>query len=365
MEGQGRFIAFDMKASTLSSDEENEDGREEEGEDEDEEEDEEEEDRHVKENKKGNDQGENEDEDEDEIVEVDIVSHQGHRWTKVKAINGSAAQTVMEGDGQYGQRSILRYATLLCKIASSWYSTNQFVHPRVYYTFLYKIPDEVSRGLSKAGVTVLYLDESSYQTPEPELESEKQNERVNLDITTIIAMASDLTNGYLHEDFIENYLRIQVRDEKINPILPVLHRYFEGKKLVACKTAVSRATQIIDLIGGPREKQRLKELVQQLEIVEDSCSEKIQALQEGRKIGLMQKIVFGTGDSLKMTTVTSNQSFLRAAASFSVQIPVFLHAPRALSETSKRASSMEGQNGREESKQEQENGASDVQIDCL
>jgi len=42
--------------------------------------------------------------------------------------------------------------------------------------------------------------------------------------------------------------------------------------------------------------------------------------------------IFGTGDKLKATTMTSNHSFVRAAIHQGIEFDVYLHSSRALSE---------------------------------
>lgn len=66
-------------------------------------------------------------------------------------------------------------------------------------------------------------------------------------------------------------------------------------------------------IAGPGEKIRGDELIERLKVVPDCPSEKALSLRAGGKVKHRSVVIFGTGDTLKIPTVTANVGFVRAA----------------------------------------------------
>ncbi|KAM7445131.1 hypothetical protein ABFA07_006385 [Porites harrisoni] len=161
----------------------------------------------------------------------------------------------------------------------------------------------------------------------------KQCDRVNLDITTMIAYISSLTNGGCGFVFKESILTAQAKEERTNPVLPKLKEFLEGKKLFACQSAVRDFDDILRTVGGEKEQQRARVLLDQVTVVEDNPSVRSTCLQPSASIKERSKIIFGSGDSLKAITATANVAFTRAAASQGVEFSVFLHESRALTES--------------------------------
>lgn len=53
--------------------------------------------------------------------------------------------------------------------------------------------------------------------------------RLNLDVSTLLLLVSDLTNGKNDQIFDKDYLNQQVQSEKEKPILPILENFMKGK----------------------------------------------------------------------------------------------------------------------------------------
>lgn len=156
--------------------------------------------------------------------------------------------------------------------------------------------------------------------------------QVNLDITTMITLVSNITHGGCKYTFKEKILSMQAEEERMTPVLPELERYLEGKQFFVCQTAVDDFQTILDTLGGDNEKQRAIELLSKCQIVPDQPSEQAKKLPNTGKIRERSKIIFGTGDQLKCVTVSANSGFVRAAEHQGLTFAVYLHQSRALTE---------------------------------
>ena len=156
--------------------------------------------------------------------------------------------------------------------------------------------------------------------------------KVNLDITTLISLVSNVCHGKCHFTFQEAILTEQAMQERESPLLPKLHAFMKGKQLFACQTAVDDFATILGTVGGPEEKQRAENLLQQITVVPDQLSARSESLMTSAKVKDRARIIFGTGDAIQATTVSANVGFVRASGNQGVTFSVFLHEPRALTE---------------------------------
>lgn len=138
---------------------------------------------------------------------------------------------------------------------------------------------------------------------------------LNLDITTMLAYISSLTNGSSQWVFKEPILTEQAEKETAVPLKPILDDVFKNRKLICCESAYKSFQDIVNLLGGPNEKHRAKELTDRLEICED-VSEiplELSALSFCGKIKERSLKIFAFGITRKAVTVTSNEGFIRSA----------------------------------------------------
>lgn len=156
--------------------------------------------------------------------------------------------------------------------------------------------------------------------------------RVNLDITTLFALVSNLCHGHCELVFQEKILTQQAAEERGHPLLPELLNFLIGKQLFVCETALSDFQTILSTVGGPLEKRRAATLLRYVEVVSDCPSPRSLKLPTSSKLNGRAKVIFGSGDSLKAVTTTANQGFVRAASQASADFVVFLHSARALTE---------------------------------
>lgn len=200
------------------------------------------------------------------------------------------------------------------------------------------------------------------------LSSEVDSEEIaslNLDVSTLLAYVSNMTNGHANYIYREPLLTGQAEWERSRPVKPLLDKLFQDKELLVCETAYKNFVDIVDIIGGPCETARAKELEKKMRIVEDAKDGRIiEKLSLGGKIKNRSRLVFATGESTKSITVSANEGFVRAArmqVSFynartkirslsptlscnclffplhqGIECTVILHEPRSLSEVKER-----------------------------
>ncbi|XP_019860377.1 PREDICTED: UPF0415 protein C7orf25-like [Amphimedon queenslandica] len=130
----------------------------------------------------------------------------------------------------------------------------------------------------------------------------------------------------------DSVLAEQARQERKDPLWPMLQKATEGKSLLACKTAIDDFKSILSVVAGPSEKERAKELLSRINVVPDQPSERARNLHNSGRIKERAKIIFGTGDSLQAITLTANEGFVRAAAGRGISFNVIVHPCRALAE---------------------------------
>ena len=156
--------------------------------------------------------------------------------------------------------------------------------------------------------------------------------KVNMDVTTMVTLVSNVCHGRSNLIFKEDVLTQQAAEERAMPVLPGLIRFLRGKKMHICESALRDFQSILSVIGGENEKRRADVLLGSITVVPDRSSPRSEVLNISSKISQRAKVVFGTGDSLQAVTTTANSGFVRASAQFGVDFVVFVHPARALTE---------------------------------
>lgn len=157
-------------------------------------------------------------------------------------------------------------------------------------------------------------------------------DEANLDVTALLALVSNLSNGSANCMFESTVLKEHAAQERKTPVMPALNEVLANKRLVACQTAVVAFQNIVATIGGVEETKRTQELLERVQVVDDEPSERCLALRKSSKINRRALIIFGTGDKRKAVTVTANSGFIRAAAQSGVKLTTYEHQARALTE---------------------------------
>lgn len=246
-------------------------------------------------------------------------------------MNADAIQLIVDGKGSLKDKSIIETGEEMLEISSK--TVKHLVHPKCIIRFYNGVTDEVAQELKEMGIIVQdvqkmnIIDKEDYSIPNQDI--------INLDVTTLIVLVSDLTNGGTDVYFNEKVLEEQAEDERKNPILPILNKIMKGKKIVATKSACEIFNGIMDNVGGESEKERAKKLLNSIDIIDDCPSQRFLDLKEDNRFQKKHKDIFGTGDTLKALTLTANNHIIAYIENRNININYHLHSARALTEKKK------------------------------
>ena len=315
---------------------------------------------------------------------VDVICNNGYSWVKVIARKAQALHLIWAGEGQYGEKSISIQAQQFLKCAGL--HPINFNVPQIVFSFCQGVTSEMRAHLLELGLHVkgeleeldpataqklkdiaALSDSSDEESDESMTGDSDENDalasahnatsqaqqqqpdsagdslavdfvscpdikKVNLDVTTLIVLVSNVCHGHCNYHFEEEILNQQAASERQKPVLPLIQEFLEGKELYACQTALSSFKKIVSIVGGDMERKRAEEILSRVTPVDDEISNRTTELHTSAQLKQRAKLIFGTGDSLKAVTTTSNMGFVRAAQNQGVDFSVFLHESRALTE---------------------------------
>ncbi|XP_033107651.1 UPF0415 protein C7orf25 homolog [Anneissia japonica] len=278
---------------------------------------------------------------------VDIISNNGAVWVKVTARKGHALHRIWEGEGDYGDKDIVEQALEYKKVASE--HPIKFIVPQVHVIFFNGVTSAIQGELHSVGIathghvlddaddhrndTVPSFDWSVLKELKVVTENDPRQNKVNLDVTTMIALTSNLTHDGCWYSYPEcNPINKQALEERQRPQLTCLYNFMKGKRLFACKTAVEGFKDNVNTVGGPTEQARAERLLSKVTVMDDCISTRTQEHIWSNKIKERSKIIFGTGDFYEMVTLSANASFVRSANKHNVLYAVEIHQSRAFTE---------------------------------
>jgi hypothetical protein len=124
-----------------------------------------------------------------------------------------------------------------------------------------------------------------------------------------------------------------------NPwVTAAIHAYLFDKEPVATQTAVKEfIAGTAFMKAGPTERVLAGLFLMSVTVIPDNPSARVMNLQVGsskraaKRLGPLDKIIFGTGDQLGIPTVTHDEKFVRAAAKQGVLLNVVVFDPVAYS----------------------------------
>ncbi|KAM5157935.1 UPF0415 protein C7orf25 homolog [Mantella aurantiaca] len=305
---------------------------------------------------------------EKQTLVVDVIANGGHTWVKAVGRKAEALHNIWLGRGQYGDKSIIKQGEDYLR--ASHQQPVQYSSPHIIFAFYNGISCPMAEKLKEMGISVrgdivaVNAFEETTQEQDTLSDSESDDDsaeflhggivdrenivasvafpreikvevckRVNLDITTLITYVSALSHGGCYMVFKEKVLTEQAAQERKEKVLPMLNSFMEDKDLFACESAVRDFQAILKTLGGPKESERAASLIKRITVVPDQPSERALKLEVSSKINRRSVSIFGTGDSLKAITMTANSGFVRAANNQGVKFSVFIHQPRALTES--------------------------------
>lgn len=292
---------------------------------------------------------------------VDIISDNGKIWTKVIARNPKSLSALSAGNASYGARSILDQAEDYLECAKLYPCMYQ--PPKIIFEFMSGIEENLANKLKAVGIIVkgdILPDsrpsedcDNNCDSSEDELDNERQESPIegeaahcieenpeittlNLDVTAMMAVVSNMTNGHCNYVFKQEVLTQQCEWEAERPVKPILDRLFEGKTLVCCKTAWDDFEKIVNTLGGPMETKRTADLKKIVKVYPDNFGGEDDYPRKNLKVqGHVRnrsKIIFNFGHRIKALTVSANEGFVRAARQQGVTYASFIHESRALTE---------------------------------
>lgn len=163
-------------------------------------------------------------------LRVDIVCDDGLTWIKVVARNARSLADAASDRGEFGCKNIVEQAREY--IDASQKNVIFYKTPKVFMHFSNKLDDNVIELLTATGV---HVSEIIFEPPSNvddddlySLEMVKDVDTLNLDITTLLAYVSNLSNGSTNWEFLESILTDQARAEEKHPVKPILDELFKG-----------------------------------------------------------------------------------------------------------------------------------------
>ncbi|XP_063909790.1 UPF0415 protein C7orf25 homolog [Zophobas morio] len=301
---------------------------------------------------------------DDRKIVIDIICDGGLTWMKVIARNPKSLSQICMGDASYGVRSVIDHAEDYLECAKL--NPHLFQIPKVVFVFVNGLGSNLaakieSLGIKVEGARLINVDIS--ETEDSNVDKFRKTERndvnlsspnishitrLNLDVSAMLAYVSSVCNGSagLYE-FPNGVLAQQAEWERLRPQKPILDDFFKGKKLYCCETARDSFISIVNTVGGPSEKKRSEEFLNQVKVLPDDASvedteeknivRNVQltpdkTLSVGGKIKERSLTIFTFGDRIGAVTVTSNDGFVRAAKQQGIDFVVFVHESRALTE---------------------------------
>lgn len=255
-------------------------------------------------------------------IKIDFIANDNHTWVKIIARSSDSIRDEVLGRCEYGAKNIFAFADEFVKVANE-----SFLRPKVVFDFLNPIDEKLEMELEARGI---FLGRKFRESQSGEV---KVNKILNIDISTMLAYVSNLSNGGCNHRFNDKLLEEQADMERKHPIKPELEKLFEGKKLICCETAVKSFDEIVELLGGPSEKLRAAELKKMLTILEDvENPEKIINVELSLHIKERSRKIFAFGIFHQAITVSANAGFKRSAKMKNLDIPMVTHPARALTE---------------------------------
>uniref|UniRef100_A0A0C9RRS7 CG025_1 protein n=1 Tax=Fopius arisanus TaxID=64838 RepID=A0A0C9RRS7_9HYME len=204
---------------------------------------------------------------------IDIICDGGATWIKVIARNARALTLISLGNGGYGQKSILDHAKSHLKCATL--HPHHYKPPNIIFYFAYGIETTLYSQLEKLGVFIegdlieredICPGGGTRENPEAGASSAPKSENartknlivasspspqfeispllqpavsstvtvsLNLDVSTLLAYVSNMTNGHAKFRYLEDLLTLQAEWERSRPLKPFLHKLFHGN----CKSS--------------------------------------------------------------------------------------------------------------------------------
>lgn len=240
------------------------------------------------------------------------------------ARNPKSLSDTAYGRSGYGAKTILDQAAEFVEAAND--NVYFFRAPKIVFEFCHKIDDDLAAELLQIGVTIEHRQPNATATASVDvakrialelndLEAVERVDTLNLDVTTMLAFISAMTNGSSNWEYQEPILTEQALWERQSPVKTVLDRIFDGKRLICCATAAASFWEITNLLGGVNEKRRAQAFMERVQVLADveRPPAELERLTFGGKIKTRSLKIFSFGIEHQAMTVTANEGFIRSA----------------------------------------------------
>mmetsp|Transcript_3500 Transcript_3500/g.5143 ORF Transcript_3500/g.5143 Transcript_3500/m.5143 type:complete len:416 (-) Transcript_3500:84-1331(-) len=288
---------------------------------------------------------------------IDVIAGHGIRWYKMKSQQPEVLENIYYGQGTPKDKPVDEMAKHMVGCSKSF--PVRFEFPQCIMVFLCGVTKEISDILTSIGIDVL-VSPSLPLTPHDDLIIEKsitlkqlppESKKVNLCISTLLSIISDMTNTPQNVNVFSHtpVLQSQVKEELENPSLPTILDFLKDKTdIYITQAARDKFDNVLHEIAGDEEKARAKLFFKthadKIKFVPNDPSPRFKKLRLTKRIQQKHIDIFGTGESLKAITMTSNKRFLSHAREQGVKrLITYIHPSRALTE--KRRKKWESENG--------------------
>ncbi|KAI8909724.1 hypothetical protein EDD86DRAFT_247076 [Gorgonomyces haynaldii] len=290
----------------------------------------------------------------DKSVKVDVVSGYGLRWIKVRAQLPRMDEEFSESEDDSPQ--LLVQPTHLEK------QMKQMLMMSHRFPVNYKVPSVILKFLTPPDTRTennfRQMDVQVEWGTERVIQEEILQPILNLDVNTLVAMASELshTKDIPDHAFDNIHLKQQREHEMEAPLWPKLQQLFQERQLLTTRDALdrfgptefARAVSLFpeaDILKSLKRIERLEsryrsanrvDFPYRVQVVENAPSERFVTVSDAhRKNGNcrlkpMHVNIFGTGDHLNATTVTANAWIKGYLSSLDLQNPIILTPYRIL-----------------------------------
>jgi hypothetical protein len=151
---------------------------------------------------------------------------------------------------------------------------------------------------------------------------------VNIDLTTLVALVSEISNTDCDKFYSDDsFIKERMLKEKNNHTLEKINNFLKGNKVVMCQSALDHCQIFRDKMAGPKERQRIDELLRTIIIVPDSTID----FGCGRAhVHDVTYIIFATSYENKFITSSSNDKIVNVLEE--LDMPIFIHPPMSMGE---------------------------------
>ena len=248
---------------------------------------------------------------------IDVVANNGLVWIKVIARNAIALNMVWKGQGQFGERTLLDIADDYLRAAQC--NPVNYQIPKVVFYFTKGVPGGLANKLVNMGVlvdgeivsctnecsdtdsesdysectdlTIKLQDILQQNFPQTNIiGNDGEITKVNLDISSMLTLVSNLSNGFSQYTYGMPVLDEQANQERESRVLPKLETFLKHKTMITCETALRHFNDILKTIGGTKEKERANLLLEKLTVVADDPSPRTSSLISSSKLNERAKV---------------------------------------------------------------------------